>query len=181
MDKKQFAAWAMALKTYYPREDIIPNDKAIELWFKQLCDLDYNVAELALNIWVSQNKWAPTIADIRQQAAQAVKGEVPDWGEGWNQVQRAIRFYGMYREAEAMASMDITTADIVRRLGYQNLCTSDNEIADRANFRDLYEKITQRTVMQDVLPVTIREKMQAIRIEAAAAGSSRLVGVNNDG
>ena len=68
MDKKQFATFAMALKTYYPKENLLPNDKAMELWFKQLQDIPYEVAEIGLNKWVSLNKWSPSISEIRGQA-----------------------------------------------------------------------------------------------------------------
>lgn len=68
MDKVQFAKFAMALKTYYPMQDIIPNQEATELWYDVLNDLDYEIAQQALKKWVMVQKWAPTIADIRQQA-----------------------------------------------------------------------------------------------------------------
>lgn len=65
MDKKQFATFAMALKTYYPRENILPNQQAMELWFKHLEKVPYEVAELALQKWVLKSKWSPSISDIR--------------------------------------------------------------------------------------------------------------------
>lgn len=33
MTKKEFAKIAMALKTYYPKESLLPNEQAMELWF----------------------------------------------------------------------------------------------------------------------------------------------------
>lgn len=65
MDRKQFATFAMALKTYYPRENILPNQQAMELWFRHLEVVPYEVAELALQKWVLKSKWSPSIADIR--------------------------------------------------------------------------------------------------------------------
>ena len=34
MTKKEFAIFAAALKTYYPREQLLPNSEAMELWFR---------------------------------------------------------------------------------------------------------------------------------------------------
>ena len=76
----------MALKTYYPRDGLLPNNEALNLWFIQLQDLDYKVVELSVNKWVAVNKWPPTIADIRETAANIVLGDTPEWGEGWQQV-----------------------------------------------------------------------------------------------
>lgn len=67
MDRKQFAIFASALKTYYPREKLLQNNQAMELWFQHLKDLNYAVAETALQAWVNKSKWAPTIADIRSE------------------------------------------------------------------------------------------------------------------
>lgn len=64
MTEQEFAKFAMGLKTYYPRENLLPNRPAMELWYRQLQDLPYEVAETALNKWVSTNKWSPSIAEI---------------------------------------------------------------------------------------------------------------------
>ena len=82
MNKQEFSLFTMALKTYYPRENLLPNTQAMELWYQQLQDIPYRTAEAALNQWVATNKWSPSIADIRETAAGVASGEVLDWGEG---------------------------------------------------------------------------------------------------
>ena len=56
MDKKEFALFASALRTYYSKENLLPNSQAMELWFRQLMDIPYPVAEATLNKWVATNK-----------------------------------------------------------------------------------------------------------------------------
>lgn len=68
MDRKQFAQFAMALKTYYPRENILPNEQSMQLWYGHLKKIPYEVIELALQRWVDNNKWSPSIADIRAES-----------------------------------------------------------------------------------------------------------------
>ena len=75
MDRKEFGQFAMALKTYFPRESLLPNTQAMELWYRQLEDIDYKHAEGALNRWVRESKWSPTIADIREMADKVEKSE----------------------------------------------------------------------------------------------------------
>ena len=70
MNNKEFATFAAAIKTYYPRESLLPNTKAMELWQKQLADIPYDLAELMLNRWAATNKWSPSIADIREKCAE---------------------------------------------------------------------------------------------------------------
>ena len=141
MNKTEFATFTMALKTYYPRENLLPNPQAMDLWFSQLQDIPYKVAEAGLNKWVSLNKWSPSIADIREITAEIMHGEMPDWGEAWEEVCRAIRNFGTYRVDEALASMSPMARKATERIGWRNLCLSENQSADRANFRMIYESL----------------------------------------
>lgn len=166
MDREQFARFAMALKTYYPRDGLLPNNEALNLWFIQLQDLDYKVVELSLNKWVAVNKWPPTIADIRETAANIVLGDAPDWGEGWQQVLKAIGVYGMYRQQDALDSMDDITRQCVERIGWWNICTSENPSADRANFRMMYEATAERQKREMQLPQMTRAQISQIRSAA---------------
>ena len=144
MDKSEFCKFAMALKTYYPKETLIPNEQAMSLWYEQLKDISYETASLFLNKWVSSEKWSPTIADIRGETSDIVNGEVADWGHGWEQVEHCIRHFGYYREEDAINYMDDVTRQVVKRLGFKNLCMSDNPSTDRANFRMIYEELAKK-------------------------------------
>lgn len=184
MDKKEFATFAMALKTYYPREALLPNSQAMELWFRELCDLPFDVAEAAMRKWVSTNKWSPSIAELREVAAEIRHGKLPDWGDGWQQVQHAIKKYGYYRQKEAMDSMDPFVRDIARRIGFTNLCLSDNPSADRANFRMLYEELARKeqTRQQMALPLqtTISRLQLQFSDEGRFLGLESGMGVDDD-
>lgn len=67
MDKKEFMLFAAAIRTYYPKEKILPNQQSMELWFNHLADIPYKVAAYALERWVNKNKWSPAISDIREE------------------------------------------------------------------------------------------------------------------
>ena len=174
MTKKDFGLFVMALKTYFPREQLLPNEQAVELWYRQLQDLDYKIAEAALNEWVATQKWSPSIADIRELAARIRFGEVPDWGEGWRKTMRAIRMYGYYRPEAAMDSLDDLTRETVRRLGFQTLCLSENQEADRANFRRIYEELASRSRVQSMIPAAVKEVISKIRQDLAGTEVERL-------
>ena len=158
MDKKQFAMIAMALKTYYPRENIIPNDYAMDLWFEQLQDIPFEVAELALKKWVATNKWSPSISEIRKTSKEIMGDEIDDWGLAWKDAINAIKRYGMYQEKEALESLNPITRQCVERMGYKELCISENIIADRAHFERIYNNFVEREVKR----VQIPEKLQSI-------------------
>ena len=163
MTKKEFATFAMALKTYYPRENLLPNDKAMELWFKQLQDIPYEVAEIGLQKWVSLNKWSPSIADIREMASSVSHGEQADWGDAWLEVQKAIRYFGSYRVEEALESLSPLARKATERIGFKNMCMSENPEVSRANFRMVYEQLAEREKRDAQLPESLKITISQVK------------------
>ena len=77
---------------------------------------------------------------------------------------RAIRRYGYMQEPEALGILDEITRKCVKRIGYQNICMSENITADRANFRMIYEQEENRVRQNNQLPAMLRNQKQQ-RIE----------------
>jgi hypothetical protein len=163
LDKHEFATLAMAIRTYYPKENILPNKEAMQLWYRELHDIPYHVAEAALRKWVSTNKWSPSIAEIREMTATVQHGEIPDWGEGWEEVQRAIRKHGMYNVKDAMDSFTPLTRQTVERLGFRNICVSENPMAERANFRQCYEILAKREQTRQQVALPLQDAIKQIQ------------------
>ena len=176
MTSKEFGVLANVLKTIYPKENLFATDEATEIWYGFLKDLDYKVASAAVQKWISTNKWSPTIADIRQIALEATVGEIPDWGNGWMQVKRAISRYGHPHPELAMESFDDITRAVVERLGFINLCMSEDEDHDRANFRMIYEEVAKRKVTELQTPPAVREHIKKL----ADSLSPKQIGANNE-
>lgn len=163
MDKQEFGQFVAALRTYYSKENLLPNQAAVALWYRQLQDIPYPVACAVLDKWVATNKWSPSIADIREAVSEIQSGgPAPDWGEGWEETIRAIRRFGYYNEQEAMESLTPLTRETVRRLGFKTLCMSENDVADRANFRQIYEIVSKRQTEARKIPLPVREKIASL-------------------
>ena len=62
--------------------------------------------------------------------------------------------------------MDELTAKVVRQIGYMNLCMSENQTADRANFRMIYEQEAERKAREGQMPQTLREAIGKIQLAA---------------
>lgn len=162
MERQEFATFAAALRTYYPKEQLLPNQQAMELWFRELQDIPYQVAETALRKWVATNKWSPSIAEIREAVTGITKERIPDWSEAWETVLNAVRTYGSYQPVEAMASLDERTRACVKRIGFRNICMSENISVERANFRRIYEATAERDAHEMVLPAPVKQAIAEI-------------------
>lgn len=164
MNKQEFSKIAMAIRTYYPNQNIMPNQQAMELWYLQLQDIPYKVCMAVVNKWVALNKWAPTIADIRENVVDIADGDQKDWSEAWQDVLLNIREYGYHRAEEGLESLTGVTRKAVERLGYTRLCHSENTMADRANFRDIYNELSKREAQEKQIPKQLLEHINNIRL-----------------
>lgn len=146
MDKTEFSRWAMALKTYFPRDNLLPTKEAMELWYAELRDIPFEVALAMLRKWVDTQKWPPSISEIRAMCGEIVNGKPPDWGEAWAEVTNAIRRHGYIGREEAIASMSPLTQKAVEYIGWRDLCMSENPDTIRAQFRQVYQTVTARHI-----------------------------------
>ena len=161
----EFKVLVKGMKAVYTSPNFLPDADSIKIWFQMLQDLEYRTANLAIQKYMLTNKFPPTIADIRELSTDVQFGSLPDWGEGWEQVITAIRKYGWYRANEAMDTFDDLTRTCVERLGFKNLCMSENVNADRANFRMIYEQLASRKQKESVLPLGLMQEVERIRLE----------------
>lgn len=173
MNREEFKTFAKAMKTFYPREQLLPSLESMEMWYRELADIPYPVAEAALRKYVATNKFSPTIEDIREMAATVENGDKPLWSDGWDQVLRSVRKYGSYRPVEAMESMDEITREAVRRLGYKELCMSENIMAERAQFRMIFEQIVDRRQTNSQISVNLAQLIEGIQNNRLEEGEKR--------
>lgn len=162
MEQQEFKTLAMAIRTYYPKENILPNAPAMELWFRELQDIPFPVAETALRKWVSTEKWSPSIAEMREMCAEIQFGTIPTWGEAWEQVMKAVRKYGVYRADAALASLDQMTRQAVEQVGFYEICMSENIGVERANFRMVYESLADREKARQTLPLPLQKTIEQL-------------------
>lgn len=160
MNKQEFAQIAGAIKTAYPAVNVLNDKQSMDIWYTMLSDLDYKVCQMAVLELISTSKFPPTIAEIREKCSQLIAPPIKDWSEAWEDVIRSIGKYGMYQAQEALASFDELTRKCVNRIGYVNICMSENIAADRANFRMIYEAEVQRKRAENQLPLALRTEKQ---------------------
>lgn len=147
MERNEFAIWVALLQTYYEKFSPLNTTEKIEIWFRELNYLPANALTAALRKYVNSGKRAeypPSIAELKTICNELMYGELPDWGEGWNEVKKAIGRYGYMQETKALESMSPTTRKTVQRIGWQDICNSENPDTIRAQFRQVFETVSRR-------------------------------------
>ena len=128
------------LKSVYTKENFLPDGDSIKVWYGFLMDIPYKELNIAVQKHILTSKFPPTIMELRDLATNT---ESKDWGEGWKQVKSAISRYG-FNYNKAIESMDEITRECVRRIGYKEICESENVAVERANFRMIYQELAER-------------------------------------
>lgn len=162
MTKKEFAVFAMAMKTYFPRDNLLPTEEAMELWYRELLDIPSEIATVMLQKWVSTQKWPPTIAEIRAMCSEIINGQLPDWGEAWKEVMRAVGRYGYMQKDKAYESMSPITRKAVDKIGWYDINMSENPDIIRAQFRQVFEICVKREVEDRQLPPALKATIAQI-------------------
>lgn len=100
MSLDEFKKLALAIKTYYPREFIFPNEAALSMWYEELKDLDYDSAGIGLRKYVLTNRLPPAISDIRAYASAVDAGDEISENQAWEMVYRALGNSGLHADEE---------------------------------------------------------------------------------
>lgn len=161
MNKQQFATLAIAIKSAYPASKILEDNASMDFWFMMLQDMDYKVAENAIAEHICTNIYPPNIAEIRKLCADRMQKPVLSFDEAWGIVVKARSQCGRDEPLKAYERMDELTLSVVKNLGWYHICTTENDAALRANFREAYEAKAKKVQNNMQLPEFVaRNKLQ---------------------
>lgn len=100
MEREQFKVLVKGMKAVYTEPKFIPDADAFNVWYSLLKDLDYDVANAAVQKYMLINKFPPTIADVREQSLSLISKQEMNETEAWSLVSRALRRGNYYAEEE---------------------------------------------------------------------------------
>lgn len=106
MTREEFAVLVKAMKAVYSSENFIADKDAFNVWYGLLQDLPYEQANLAVQKYMTSERFPPTIADIRTKATEIIAPVEESMSElqAWALVQKAIR-NSVYNSEEEFARL----------------------------------------------------------------------------
>ena len=162
---EEFNKIRAGMKSAWPSANIMPDEFTIKLWYGMLKDIPYNVCSSAIMELMSVEKFAPSIAQIREKCLEYTDIPMKDVSEAWSDVMSAVHRYGYYSVPEAMDSLDELTRQAVKGIGFKTICMSENIMVERAHFMRIYETLKARKKADMSLPA------------AVSANKARLIGL----
>ena len=162
MEKREFKAIMLAIDSFYPGR-IKASNEMLDLWYEQFRDNDFGSVMAAVQEFANTDVsgFPPTIGQIKSKIVKQTSDH--DWSKGWDLVTKAVRRFGYSQPRAAIswiAEQDKAAAEVIDRLGYPEFCLADSDdMTWRANFRMVYEKITQREECRDALPGELKQRI----------------------
>lgn len=125
-------------------------DETVAMYVRLLGDIPEQELQTVVDQAVATSKFLPTIAELRDMYHSLTAINRITWVEGWDMVQHEIRRIGSYG---APKFDDELTARVVAAMGWREICASENQGTDRAQFRDMYQALAARAdTTQKLLP-----------------------------
>ena len=150
VDKKDIIDTITLLKMTYPNslKDYGENElkMMIEIWYNDFKNTKTEDFKKAINDIRYTSSFFPSIADIKKKIAESKTSDIPSAEDEWQEVLKAVRGYGSYRETEALESLNPYTRKIVGYIGYYRICTStpEEQVWNKKNFIDEYNSLKDK-------------------------------------
>lgn len=146
-----------ALAASYPNTEV--TDETYKVYGRMLEDIPIDVLTQSVEQCIAESKFFPTIAELRDKAFVLMSDVslMPTSAEAWELVIKEIGRRGFYRSPEFDNPI---VAKAVECLGWRQLCTSENGVADRAHFMKTYEVLLERAIRDAKLLPNTRRLLQ---------------------
>lgn len=160
MKKTEIVQLLAVINAAYPNMQV--TEAMASIWYELLRDIDFATAQVAVKKLLLESPYPPTIADIRKQVASITSPKQLDPAEAWGEVISAIHRYGYYRQEEALASMSPLVAKVVRYMGWQEICASEEPSVVRGQFLKMYQQMQERERQDALLPAQLKAEIDKI-------------------
>lgn len=163
MTFKEFGQLADAIKTYFPRDNMLPTTESMELWFDMLKDLDYQSAVYGLKKYVSINKFPPAISDIREHAASVSKPDELNEMEAWALVRNAIS-NSAYNSVKEFVKLPPLVQKAVGLPGQLRIWAMDEDYSESvtsSNFIKTYRAVLEQNEENKKIPAQVMKLIES--------------------
>lgn len=163
MNRDEFLKGMVYLGTIYGKE--FTKDE-LTVWYSFFHQVDSNIFKVAIKNLAEKNRFIPSIAEIRAEINKIQNPELKLNAEDeWTYVLNAIHKFGYYNTNGALESLKPITREIVERLGFQNLCMSENINWERKVFIETFNSYKKNQEF-----ALIENKNERILIEEGTNG-----------
>ena len=157
MTKQEIGALLALATANFPSMQEKDMRPTANLWSEMLSDIPFDIAKAALIKVLATARFWPTVAEIREAAAEIINPQLPSPMDAWGEVVRAVKIYGLYRQEEGLNSLSPITKRVVQNIGWREICLCEQPDIIRGQFRMAYEQYAKREKEEAVLPAEVKQ------------------------
>lgn len=146
----------------YPNTQVSP--ETFKVYLSLLKDIPLDLLTTSVQQCMAESEFLPTVAKIREKALTLSSPVAPEPLEAWGIVQKEISRVGAYRSP---VFADPIIAKAVDCIGWQTLCMSENQVADRAHFAKVYEGLLRQAENDRRMLPAARQIQEGVRLMIA--------------
>lgn len=121
-------------------DDMMIDDDVLLHWEEMLSDIPDDLILAAVKLTKMQSQFRPKVADVRKTAQKLLHPEMEmDSGQAWGLVLQAVRRYGKPQTRQALESLPPAVSAVVRQIGFDQICDSEDPQVVRAHFLRIFE------------------------------------------
>lgn len=143
----------------WPHNNITPD--TIKFGASLLEDIDADQAMAAVDEYLSDGaQFAPTVGMIRKRAVELSMPLFPTTDQAWKEVREQVTACGwvaILPGGRKPVWSHPVIGEVAEAIGWQTLCESENEMADRAHFMKLFAARVEREASGQRMPPSVRE------------------------
>lgn len=148
----QAVKWLTGLKEAIPKGSDSITLKTVSIWSAHLTKITPDVLAASALVLVERHTFFPSLAEILEVCREInCQGRIPDAGEAYEEILVAMRRVGHWRPCPEFSHPAIGSA-LGAIGGWKYLCSSSNNISDRARFFEIYGKRREEAHREETMP-----------------------------
>lgn len=141
MTKDELSRCIALMEGYWPHGVRTWTPEAVEIWEGLLLDLDARLVATAIQTLATRGREFPPPPGLLRRQALELVSDLPNAEQAWGEVCEQIHRVGVYRGWSGSRELEWSHPLVGRladSLGWEELCMSENQMADRAHFLKLW-------------------------------------------
>lgn len=165
MNKKNLIRCLTVISVQYEKFKVLENEMLFEIWLDAFKDEDDEIFELAVKKLLHTYEYNnPTIANLNHILAELKNVNMIEPGDVYNEITKAIRYYGSYRTQEAYESLSELAKHTVDGLGgFKMLCASETIMVDRSHALKIAQSFINRESKNNLLTNSMKKEQLEVK------------------
>jgi hypothetical protein len=160
MQEAEFARLMAVLDQTYRTPPL--SEYTMDIWYRSLSDIDYVLAQKAVEKILLTSRFYPTIAEIRETCLSLVDGEKVTGLEAWGTFRKYINLYSAAEDYEKLKQDHPAIYTLVHAVGGRELLSGNVDFV-RPEFERMYNEHRDTLKKEKMLPAGFTQEVERLR------------------